>query len=394
MPFGAGMTEGILVVTEQHDTAALAGLFVTAGALTITASPDVFAGLAPITHGTLSASGGSDTAALAGWCIIASLGYTENHDTAAASGGFNAPGSLSKTGGSDTPAAAGGFTASGSLSKTAGNDVFAGTATNTFVSSAFLLGGAPDTLAGSAGAGPPGALSGGGRPDSFSGAGSFSTTASLSGTGANDALLGGVSQTEYHIYSNTNANDPTGYVTADPIDYTLPIATTGLLTWTSSPLAYPGTWRFGVRAFDTLTMLEEKNLDCAVTIILNASGVDISTQPKAPTALRALARAGGTIRVEWAYNTINPSPIPTGFHVYIGTGGMPSYGSPAATVLFSAAIAGSFMADLTGLPNGTTYTLGVRAYNSTAEEANTVTVNCTADATGPAAVSALTAIAI
>ena len=142
------------------------------------------------------------------------------------------------------------------------------------------------------------------------------------------------------------------------------------------------------------TMLEEENLDCAVTIILDASGIDITNRPKAPTALRALARAGGTIRVEWAYNTINPSPVPTGFHVYKGTGGMPSYGSPAATVSFQAAIAGSFMADLSGLTNGTVYTIGVRAYNSTAEEPNTVTVNCTADSTGPTAVVSLMATAI
>ena len=84
---------------------------------------------------------------------------------------------------------------------------------------------------------------------------------------------------------------------------------------------------------------EEKNLDASVTIILDAMGIDISQRPKAPTALRAFAKAGGTIRVEWAYNTINPSPVPTGFHIYRGTGGSPSYASPVATVNFAAAIA-------------------------------------------------------
>jgi hypothetical protein len=207
-------------------------------------------------------------------------------------------------------------------------------------------------------------------------------------------MIGGSSQTEYHIYSNTNSNQPAGYASAAPIDYTLAIATTGLLTWTSAPLAFPGTWRFGVRAFDTLTMLEEQNLDAAVTIILDASGIDITNRPKAPTALRTLPRAGGTIRVEWAYNTINPAPVPTGFHVYKGTGGMPSYGSPAATVSFTAAVAGAFMVDLPGLVNGTVYTIGVRAYNATAEEPNTVTVNCAADSVGPAAVNSLMAVAI
>jgi hypothetical protein len=202
-----------------------------------------------------------------------------------------------------------------------------------------------------------------------------------------DGLLGGYYPlAAYHIYGNTGA--------ADPINYSSVLATTGLLSWTPPPLSAPGTWRFGVRAFDPITSLEEQNLDCAITIVLNSSAADITQQPKAPTALRAFARAGGTIRVEWAYNTINPSPVPTGFHVYIGTGGTPSYITPAATVSFQAAIAGSFMTDLTGLSGGTVYTVGVRAFNSTAEEQNTVTANCTALVTGPAAVVSLTATAI
>jgi hypothetical protein len=40
-----------------------------------------------------------------------------------------------------------------------------------------------------------------------------------------------------------------------------------------------------------------------------------------------------------------------------------------------------------------TYTIGVRAYNATAEESNSNTVIVTADATGPAAVGALTGTA-
>jgi hypothetical protein len=207
-------------------------------------------------------------------------------------------------------------------------------------------------------------------------------------TEGHDVSFGGQDGVWYHVYSNNGVGDP--------IDYVNPIANTNLLTWTSGTLAFPGVWRFGVRAYDTLYGLEEENLDCAVTLILDASGTDITNRPKAPTALRAIPRAGGTIRVEWAYNTINPLPVPTGFHVYKGTGGTPNYASPAATVSFNGAIAGSgaFLADLAGLTDGVTYTIGVRAYNSTAEEPNTVTVDCAADATGPSAVLSLTATAI
>ena len=187
----------------------------------------------------------------------------------------------------------------------------------------------------------------------------------------------------YNIYSNAGAG---------PINYGSPVAVVYGLTWTSTALAYPDTWRFGVRAFNANGI--EENLDASVTIILDASGIDITNRPKPPVALRALARAGGTVRVEWGYNTINPSPVPTGFHVYLGTGGTPNYGTVAATVSFQSAIAGSFVTDIPGLINGTAYTFGVRAYNATAEEPNTSTVTCTADSAGPAAVTSLAATAI
>ncbi len=84
---------------------------------------------------------------------------------------------------------------------------------------------------------------------------------------------------------------------------------------------------------------------------------------------------------------------PSGFDVYTGTSGMPSYAMPAATVLFSTVIANSFVANMTGFIDGTTYSVGVRAYNATAEETNTATVTVTAIATGPSAVEGLVGVA-
>lgn len=131
-----------------------------------------------------------------------------------------------------------------------------------------------------------------------------------------------------------------------------------------------------------------------MTIILDASGNDISQRPKPPTVLWAFPTKGGGIRVEWAYNTLNPSPVVTGFHVYIGVGTPPTYITPAATVLFQSAIAGSFVANLAGLTNGATYQIGVRAYNAVAEEPNVVVVSVVAISIGPTAVIDLTAAAI
>ena len=190
---------------------------------------------------------------------------------------------------------------------------------------------------------------------------------------------------EYHVYGNSGAGDP--------IDYSSAIATSSGLSWTSGALTFPGTWSFSVRAYDTVSGLEDQNLDCAISITLDSNGNDITARPLPPLALRAFAQAAGSIRVEWYYPQSAGPTAPTGFNVYTGTGGSPDYESPAATVAFSAGIANTFVSDLTGFIDGMVYTIGVRAFNATAEESNTNTVSVTADATGPAAVVALTATA-
>jgi hypothetical protein len=184
----------------------------------------------------------------------------------------------------------------------------------------------------------------------------------------------------YNIYANTGAGDP--------INYSTPIATVYTLSYTTGALSYPGDWKLAVRAFNLYG--EEKNLDCEVEIILDGNGNDITNRPIAPMGLRAFATSSGGIRVEWAY----PKPLvtaktPTGFNVYIGTGGTPNYSSAAATISYALGIASMFVANLSGLTDGTTYTIGVRAYNTVAQEPNTNTVNVTASATGPASVDGL-----
>jgi hypothetical protein len=177
----------------------------------------------------------------------------------------------------------------------------------------------------------------------------------------------------YNIYHNTGAGDPINYGTR--------VATTEALEVTLGALAYPSTWSFGVRAENEFG--EEQNLDCEVTIILDADGNDVSTMPAAPTALRAFAIKAGGIRVEWGYPQAAAKPL--GFHVYLGSG-PPDYTTVAATVAFNLGRAGVWLADLAGLVDGTTYVVGVRAFSSTIEETNTATATATADATGPTAV--------
>jgi hypothetical protein len=190
----------------------------------------------------------------------------------------------------------------------------------------------------------------------------------------------------YHVYSNTGSGDPINYATS--------VATTLIsdTTWTSTALAAPGAWKFGVRAFDSNG--EEQNLDCAVTIVLDAFGNDITNQPLPPTGLRAFAMPGGSIRVEWYYPLTRGPTVPIGFNIYLGIGDAPNYTTPAATVLYSAGLFNVFVANIAGLSDGTTYAVGVRAYNGSGAEQNTIAVSVTADAIGPAAVDSLFATAI
>jgi hypothetical protein len=197
----------------------------------------------------------------------------------------------------------------------------------------------------------------------------------------------GLGQIAYHVYSNTGIGDP--------INYAAPIATVTGLSYQTGGLAYPGTWKFGVRAFWTGSGLEEQNLDCAVKIVLDSTGADITNVPLPPTGLRALATKGGGITVEWHYPQTTRGPkAPTGFRVYSGTGGPPSYASPVLTALFGSGFMNTYQSVIPSLADGTAYTIGVRAFNATGEEKNTTTVTVTADATGPSPVVSLTGTAI
>lgn len=205
-------------------------------------------------------------------------------------------------------------------------------------------------------------------------------------TAAELAAVGLVTE-GYHIYMSPGVNQP--------IDYTTVVSTVlGFenTTWTSGPLAVPGTWGFGVRAYDDAG--EEQNLSASVFVTFDAAGHDISNMPPAPVGLRAFATKGAGIRVEWAPGATSiAAKRPTGFHVYLTAGSTLSYATPAATVAANTSIQGAFHANLTGI-DGVSYTVGVRAYNSSGEEQNTVTRSVTADGSGPLPISSLASVAI
>ncbi len=188
----------------------------------------------------------------------------------------------------------------------------------------------------------------------------------------------------YNIYTNQGAGEA--------VRYTSPIASLVSTFWTSPTLASPGTWSFGVRAADVNG--EEQNLDANVTIVLDASGNDITARPSPPVGLRAFPLPSGSARVEWFSPLARGASAPMGFHVYIGVGTGPDYAAPVATIPYGQGFFNTFVADLTGLASGVTYRLGVRAYNASGEESNTVSVTLAADAAGPGPVDLLISISI
>lgn len=179
--------------------------------------------------------------------------------------------------------------------------------------------------------------------------------------------------TNYHIYSSNGLGGP--------VDYSTIVATRSTLTYDVGPLDYGSDWTFAVRAFDTVSGLEESNVDARVRILVSAAGADLAGLPNAPFGLKAVPTSGGGMKVTWAYNPRGQGAAPTNFHIYKGTPTV-SYASPAATVSYAVS-SHNFSATLTSLTNGATYQFSVRAYNASGEETNTVIFTAKASTSGP-----------
>ena len=130
-------------------------------------------------------------------------------------------------------------------------------------------------------------------------------------------------------------------------------------------------------------------------VTINSSGLDASNTPNSPTNLTALATSGGTAAVKWAYlNPPGSTNAPASFAVYLTAGTTVSFtGTPAATVNYLSGV-NLYQATLTGLTDGTTYAIGVRAVNASGNDGNTNAVTIVGSTSGPSPVDTLAAIAI
>jgi hypothetical protein len=194
--------------------------------------------------------------------------------------------------------------------------------------------------------------------------------------------IGGVMATAYRIYQND--------FSGGPIDYATVVDDTASLTYAAAPIPVNSDVSFAVRAYDTVSGLEERNTDAVVRIVTDAAGINRANTPASPTGLTVTATAGGTAKVEWSYPPGVPSKRPSGFRVwFVASPGPINYAAtPDAVADFMGP--GAHRATLSGLTDGVDYLVGVRAYNSDGDDGNSSSVVVTGSTIGPDAVEGLT----
>lgn len=162
----------------------------------------------------------------------------------------------------------------------------------------------------------------------------------------------------YRIYSNGG--------TGGAVDLSTPIGTTTGLSFAPGPAGLSTDTTYSVRAFDTVTGLEEANTDSLVRLVIGADGKDVSTLPNPPHAVSISPAPGGACRVNWAYAPAAPYGLPDGFHVYLGSSPPAGILQPAASAAYVGGKLG-YSVVLPGPYGAASYTATVGAFNASGE---------------------------
>ncbi|HUV40080.1 MAG TPA: hypothetical protein VMY39_10720 [Planctomycetota bacterium] len=154
-------------------------------------------------------------------------------------------------------------------------------------------------------------------------------------------------------------------------------------TWTSPALAYPATWRFGVRTFNEFG--EERNVNVARDLVLVASGEESPPRPNRPTGLQASAAPGGKVEVTFDYDATDESAACSHFHVYHDAGtGEVDYATEVGSVDLDDGVLTHYAFLTDALSDGVTYRFAVRAAAADdVEDTGTEWVEAVADDAAP-----------
>ena len=160
----------------------------------------------------------------------------------------------------------------------------------------------------------------------------------------------------YNIY----ANDGKGGV----VDYRTPIATTTGKSFITTPLSVSSDNIFAVRAFDTLSGVEEANTEARVRIEIDPAGNDVTNRPNAVVGLSNRLTAGSTCWVSWGYDPTGQGGPPVSFQLTLSSNPSTPIANPTATVAYLPGVSG-YGCSFSGLPDNTPCTISVWAIGLT-----------------------------
>jgi hypothetical protein len=188
----------------------------------------------------------------------------------------------------------------------------------------------------------------------------------------------------YNIYMGDHAGGP--------VDYSAPVATAtdADRAWTTPALPRGSATRIGVRSVDPATGLEESNVDCVVTVRIDADGNDVSLRPTSPLGLAAAPMGIGGLLVSWRYLGGGSAIAPTDFAVYATAGAAVSYAAPALVIPRGVGRQ-DYSAPIAGLIPGQAYAVAVRARGAGGgDDGNATVVRATTAGAAPRNVLDLT----
>jgi hypothetical protein len=171
----------------------------------------------------------------------------------------------------------------------------------------------------------------------------------------------------YNIYAGNSQGGP--------VDYSVRVATVDGLSWQTAPLPVPSRTRFGIRAWDDATGLEEQNIDCVYEIIINDQGVNVSERPPAPIGIQVEARGTDGLLVRWTYLYRPPLPDPDSFVLRVQASGTMDFNLPGVLVAPFVNGQSQYQATIAGLISGASYAVSVRSALGPAEDENATVLN-------------------
>ena len=149
-------------------------------------------------------------------------------------------------------------------------------------------------------------------------------------------------------------------------------------------------WHY-IRRQESCCGLESEDSATCI-IVIDSAGEMIGNTPNTPVNVTIERLSNGRFRLRWRYVTLFEETSPTGFKIYMNSGGGFNFQTPEAIVSYTRGKNGEFCWISDPLTNGKLYRFCIRSYRDGAGESqNTNFVAAVADSVGPGAITGLRA---